>query len=155
MARRLFYLSIIQPDFDFGSSAFIPNILMSQRKRLVATWRRAVREVAGSGYQEDVAPLLKDLMIDPIANTDGAQHVAVTTFRCGHGTAPPDLRKKLKSVDHGRTITRGASGNYVPFRSSSTSGTVYRFPIVLPLLGTLFPMNYKKQVLLIVLKGST
>ena len=66
VARRLFYLSIIQPDFDFGSSAFIPNILMSQRKRLVATWRRAVRAVAGSGYKEDVAPLLKELMIDPI-----------------------------------------------------------------------------------------
>ena len=29
------------------------------------------------------------------------------------------------------------------------------FPIVLPLFGTLFPLNYKKQVLLIVLKGST
>ena len=44
-------------------------------------------------------------------------------FRCRHGTTPPDLRKKLRSVDHGRT-TRGASGNYVPYRSSSTSGTV-------------------------------
>ena len=75
-------------------------------------------------------------------------------FRCRHGTAPPDLRKKLKSVDHGRT-TRGASGNYVPFRSSSTSGTVSFSLIVLPLFGTLFPTNYKKQVLLIVLKGST
>ena len=31
----------------------------------------------------------------------------------------------------------------------------YLFPIVLPLFGTLFPTNYKKQVLLIVLKGST
>ena len=31
----------------------------------------------------------------------------------------------------------------------------YLFPIVLPLFGTLFPMNYKKQILLIVLKGST
>ena len=95
---------------------------MSQRKRLVATWQRAVRAVAGSGYQEDVAPLLKELMIDPIEHRC-AQHVAVTTFRCRHGTAPPDLRKKLKSVDHGRT-TRGASGNYVPYCSSSTSGTV-------------------------------
>ena len=65
---------------------------------------------------------LKELMIDPIEQR-WAQHVAVTTFRCRHGTAPPDLRKKLKSVDHGRT-TRGASGNYVPYRSSSTSGTV-------------------------------
>ena len=72
--------------------------------------------------KEDVAPLLKELMIDPIEHR-WAQHVAVTTFRCRHGTAPPDLRKKLKSVDHGRT-TRGASGNYVPYRSSSTSGTV-------------------------------
>ena len=119
VARRLFYLSIIQPYFDFGSSAFTPNILMSQRKRLVATWRRAVRAMAGRGYQEDAAPLLKKLMIDH----RWAQHVAVTTFRCRHGTAPPDPRKKLKTVDHGHT-TRGASGNYVPCRSSSTSGTV-------------------------------
>ena len=105
VARRLFYLSIIQPDFDFGSLAFIPNILMSQRKRLVVTRRRAVRAVA-RGYQKDVAPLLNELMIDQIEHR-WAQHVAVTTFRCRHGTAPPDLRKKLKSVDHGRT-TRGA-----------------------------------------------
>ena len=87
VARRLFYLSIIQPDFDFGSSAFIPNILMSQWKRLVATSRRAVIAVAGSGYQEDVGPLLKELMIDQIEHR-WAQHVAVTTFRCRHGTAP-------------------------------------------------------------------
>ena len=134
VARRLFYLSIIQPDFDFGSSAFIPNILMSQRRRLVATWRRAVRAVAGSGYKEDVAPLLKELMIDHIEHR-WAQHVAVTTFRCRRGTAPPDLRKKLKSVDHGRT-TRGASGNFVPYRSSSTSGTV-SFSNRAPLIGDL------------------
>ena len=121
VARRFFYLSIIRPDFDFGSSAFIPNILMSQRKRLVATWRRAVRAVAGSGYKEYVAPLLKELMIDPIEHR-WAQHVAVTTFRCRHGTAPPNLRKKLKSVDHGRT-TIGPSGNHLPSRSSPTSGT--------------------------------
>ena len=70
VARRLFYLSIIQPDFDFGSSAFIPNILMSQRKRLVATWRRAVRAVAGRGYQEDVAPLWRNWWLTPL-NTDG------------------------------------------------------------------------------------
>ena len=150
VARRLFYLSIIQPDFDFGSSAFIPNILMSQRKRLVATWRRAVRAVAGSRYQEDVAPLLKALMIDPIEHR-WAQHVAVTTFRCRHGTAPPDLRKKLKSVDHGRT-TRGASGNYVPYRSFSTSGTV-SFSNRAPLIWNSLPNL--KQILLIVLKGST
>ena len=205
---------------------------MSQRKRLVATWRRAVRAVAGSGYKEDVAPLLKELMIDPIEHR-WAQHVAVTTFRCRYGTAPPDLRKKLKSVDHGRT-TRGTSGNYYPgqkkrtiieirgeknavprviscsirrdqrraspirdcprllpcadrawssmishveqrsFRCESRGwfffffgqGSMchtalpqpleqYLFPIVLPLFGALFPTKYKKQVLLIVLKGST
>ena len=141
MARRLFYLSIIQPDFDFGSSAFIPNIVMSQRKRLVATWRRAVRAVAGSGYQEDVAPLLKALMIDPIEHR-WAQHVVVTTFRCRHGTAPPDLRKKLKSVDHGRT-TRGASGNYVPYRSSSTSGTV-SFSNRAPLIWNSLPIELQE-----------
>ena len=31
----------------------------------------------------------------------------------------------------------------------------YLFPIVLPLFGNLFLTNYKKQVMLIVLKGST
>ena len=39
---------------------------------------------------------LKEMMIDPIAHR-WAQHFAVTTFRCRHGTAPPNLRKKLKS----------------------------------------------------------
>ena len=124
VARRLFYLSIIQPDFDFGSPAIIPNILMSQRKRLVATWRRAARNMAGRGYQKDVTPLLKELMIDPIEHR-WAQHGTVTTFRCRHGTAPPDLRKKLQRAwTMDAQPLRGASGNYLPCRSSSTSGTV-------------------------------
>ena len=114
VARRLFYLSIIQPDFDFGSSAFIPNILMSQRKRLVATWRRAVRAVAFEGT--DDWPTWTQM--GPACSRN---HLPLQTWHCP--PPPPDLRKKLKSVDHGRT-TRGASGNYVPYRSSSTSGTV-------------------------------
>ena len=63
-------------------------------------------------------------MIDPMEHR-WAQHVAVTTFRCRHGTAPPDIlgrNWRAWSMD-GRT-TSGASGNYVPYRSSSTSRTV-------------------------------
>ena len=108
---------------------------MSQRKRLVATWRRAVRAVAGSGYQEDVAPLLKALMIDPIEHR-WAQHVAVTTFRCRHGTAPPDLRKKLKSVD--MDAQQEAPQETMCHIALLQPLEQYLFPIVLPLFGTLF-----------------
>ena len=113
--------------------------------------------MAGRGYQEDViiTPLLKELMIDPVEHR-WAQHGAVTTFRCRHGTVPPDLRKKLKSVDHGRTTAerRLRKLRLICHVALPQPLEQHLFPIALPLFETLFPMNYKKRVLLFVLKGS-
>ena len=98
---------------------------------------------------QEVAPLLKELMIDPI-ELRRAQHVALTTFRCRHGTAPPDLRKKLKM-----DAQQEAPQESMCHIARPQPLEQFLFPIVLPLFETLFPMNFKKQVLLFVLKGST
>ena len=68
-------------------------------------------------------------------------------------------RTLIRDNTHDLNNTRGHT-------TRGTSGTMchialpqpleqYLFPIVLPIFGTLFPTNYKKQVLLIVFKGST
>ena len=64
-SRRAFFLSVIQPDLEYAASAIVPSIAASQKNRLLATWRRAVRCAAGSGYQENVAPLVKQLTFFP------------------------------------------------------------------------------------------
>ena len=62
-ARRAFFLSVIQPDLDYAASAIVPSMAVSQKNRLLAPLRRVVRCAAGSGYQDNVAPLVKQLKI--------------------------------------------------------------------------------------------
>ena len=62
-ARRAFFLSVIHPDLEYAASAIVPSMAVSQKNRLLATWRRAVPCAAGSGYQDNVAPLVKQLKI--------------------------------------------------------------------------------------------
>ena len=49
----------IQPDLEYAASAIVASMAVSQTNSLLATWRRAVRCAAGSGYHDNVAPLVK------------------------------------------------------------------------------------------------
>ena len=48
-ARRAFFLSVIQPDLEYAASAIVPSMAVSQKNRLLATWRRQF------GVQQEVA----------------------------------------------------------------------------------------------------
>ena len=85
-ARRAFFLSVIQPDLEYAASAIVPSMAVSQKNRLLATWRRAVRGAAGRGYQDNVAPLVKQLKIVSLEHRWALQ-VAEIVFRCNHGSA--------------------------------------------------------------------
>ena len=62
-ARQTFFLSVIQPDLEYAASAIVPSMAVSQKNRLLVTWRKAVRCAAGSGYQDNVTPLVKQLLL--------------------------------------------------------------------------------------------
>ena len=119
-ARRTFFLSVIQPDLEYAASAIVPSMAVSQMNRLLATWRRAVRCAAGSGYQDNVAPLVKQLKIVSLEHR-WALEVAEVVFRCKHGSAPSALKDKLRRNNHGAR-TRGSKESYLPYRPSSLSG---------------------------------
>ena len=107
-ARRAFFLSVIQPDLEYAASAIVPSMAASQKNRLLATWRRAVWCAAGSGYQENVAPLVKQLKIVSLEHRWALQ-VAEIVFRCNHGSAPSSsaLKDKSRRNNHGAR-TRGS-----------------------------------------------
>ena len=93
---------------------------VSQKNRLLATWRRAVRCAAGSGYQDKGGTPCKLLKIVSLEHRWALQ-VAEIVFRCKHGSAPSALKDKLRRNNHGAR-TRGSKESYLPYRPSSLSG---------------------------------
>ena len=57
-ARRQFFLSVIHPDFEYCAPVFITSLPASERQRLLATYRRAVRATAEAHLHDycDVLP---------------------------------------------------------------------------------------------------
>ena len=47
MARRQYFVSVIQPDLEYAASATIPFMPTGQQDRLLVLWRKAVRCMAG------------------------------------------------------------------------------------------------------------
>ena len=99
---------------------------------------RAVRFAAGSGYQDNVAPLVKQLKIVSLEHRWALQ-VAEIVFRCNHGSAPSALKDKLRPNNHGAR-TRGSKESYLPYRPS------HLFQTVLPWCGTLFRVPCNKSL---------
>ena len=51
MARRQFFISVIQPDLEYGVVAFFPSLPATERQRLLSLFRRGVRAAAGAHPQ--------------------------------------------------------------------------------------------------------
>ena len=65
-ARRQFLISVIQHDLNYAAPATVPFMPATQRNRLCALWRKAVRCAAGVNEQDDLSPLLSALKLTPI-----------------------------------------------------------------------------------------
>ena len=96
-SRRLFFLNVIQPDFEYAASAIVTSMPFSRKQRLLSLWRRSVRCTAGIGWQEDVTSVLKDIRLAPLTNW-WALKIAIVVRRCYFKTAPPELCKKLSRI---------------------------------------------------------
>ena len=121
-ARRQFFVSVIQPDFEYAASTFVPTMSTAQKNRLLGLWRKAIRCTAGATWQCAVGPLLVELRLSNIEHLWALQ-LALMVQKCHLGTAPQDICKKLKRTKHSHE-TRGNQSCFTPFRPLTTSGSV-------------------------------
>ena len=80
-ARRQFLLSVIQPDFEYCSVAFLTSLPVRERERLLATYRRALRAMAGADLHDDCDAIAKQHSILPILQRWLSQ-LALFAFEC-------------------------------------------------------------------------
>ena len=119
-ARRLFYLAVIQPDFEYAATATIPFMSTSLRDRLFSVWRRAVRRcVAGAIWQAEIASILKNKRLTSIEHRWALQF-AVVVRRCVQKSAPLSLCTRLSFTEHPYQ-TRGSGNSLQPARLSLLS----------------------------------
>ena len=125
MARRQFFVSVIQPDLEYAASATIPFMPTGQQDRLLALWRKAVRCMAGVQHQDDVLPLIRNLKLTHLTHCWSLQLVT-TIRRCHQQSAPVLLLEKLSFHKHQHgTYTRGRQqGDFRPFQPASLAGRV-------------------------------
>ena len=98
-ARRQFFISVVQPDFEYAASTFVPTMSAAQKNRLLGLWRKAIRCTAGATWQCAVDPLLVELRLSNIEHLWAVQ-LALVVQKCHLGTAPQDICKKLVSKSH-------------------------------------------------------
>ena len=141
-ARRSFLISVIQPDFEYASIVYVPCMMAGLRNRLEAVWRRAVRCAGGSGYQENIAPLLEDLKMTNI-RTRWILQYAIFVRRCHRKQAPSSVCNKLTATRHSHS-TRGSKHSYRPLRPSTNAGCV-SFSNRAPLLWNALPSDVQDE----------
>ena len=131
-ARRQFFLSVINPDFEYCASVFITSLPASERQRLLATYRRAVRATAGAHLHDDCDVLARQLRILPLVQC-WLIRMCMFTFECPNQPASPALGSMLRALKSPYP-TRGQSvGDLVVPRFCKKAGTLsfsYRMPLI-------------------------
>ena len=64
--RRMFFLSVIQPDLEYAIVAFVASMAAADQNRLLALHRKCVRIVGGAHPQADTEELYVRLNIVPL-----------------------------------------------------------------------------------------
>ena len=121
-ARRLYFLSVIQPDLEYAACVTVPTMTNHLRDRLLAVWRKSVRCIAGVKWHDEVPPLLDKLRLTHLKHRWLLQ-TAINIRRCHMGCAPEPLCCKLKRTVH-PYATRGNNHSYRPFVSSTLYGSM-------------------------------
>ena len=121
-ARRLFLLSVIQPELEYAACVTVPTMSGALKDRLLSVWRKAVRCASGAKWQDAVPPLVDKLRITPISHRWLLQYVKVIR-RCHSNCAPLPLSNKLDRTSHCYHI-RGNKNTFTPSLSSTRSGCV-------------------------------
>ncbi len=141
-ARRLYLLSVIQPDLEYAAATVITSMSATQRSRLKGLWRKAVRCFSGASWKEDVSPILRENSLTPIDHRWALQ-VGVAVRRCQENAAPSALCGKLHRYEHSY-ITRGKTNCFRPYRPATYSGSVC-FSNIGPLLWNALPAHVRQE----------
>ena len=141
MARRQFFVSMIQPDLEYAPSATIPFMPTGQQDRLklLAFWRKAVSCMAGAQPQHDVSPLIRNLKLTHLTHRWSLK--LVTTIRRYHQQSAPVLLLEKPSFhehQHGTRGRRQGDFSYRPFQPASLAGCI-SFTNRAPLLWSMLP----------------
>ena len=113
----------------------------SNRNRLLALWRKAVRCAAGADWQSEIKPLLVKLRLSHLEDNWALQLALVR--RCHLNIAPGELCKSINRVCHNYG-TRGNALDFLPFRPNSGAGSIC-FSNCAPLLWNSLPDNLKQN----------
>ena len=133
-ARRLFFISVIQPCLEYGAVVTCTALNQRDRDRLLALHRRGVRVVCGASSRDDVAPFMATLQVSKLESRWLVQ-LLVFAFRClslNAASAPTCLRE-LFFKGPSNYNTRGiASGSLVvPLRGSKCGRNCFDFRLTM------------------------
>ena len=121
-ARRLYFISVIQPDLEYAMSAILPSMSEFNRNRLHGAWRKAIRCAAGLGYHGSIDEAVKCVHVTKV-DCRWALQFAMIVRRCHLSIAPADLCNKLSRPRHSFE-TRGQKSSFRPLRVLSHAGTL-------------------------------
>ena len=114
----------------------------SNRSRLLALWRKAVRCAAGADWQSEIKPLLVKLRLSHIED-HWALQLALVVRHCHLKIAAGELCNRINRVCH-HYATRGNCLDFRPFRPNSRAGSIC-FSNGAPLLWNFLPDNLKQN----------
>ena len=114
----------------------------SNRSRLLALWRKAVRCAAGADRQSEIKPLLVKLRLSHLED-HWALQLALVVRHCHLNIAPGELFKRINRVCHNHS-TRGNALDFRPFRPNSRDGSIC-FSNRAPILWNSLPDNLKQN----------
>ncbi len=86
MAKRQYYISVIQSDLEYGSNAFYSSLPQSAKDQLSRLGKRGIRSIVGAPPWTHTAPLFNTLNIFPILKRLELK-LLLLTYRCTHSLA--------------------------------------------------------------------
>ena len=139
-ARRQFFVSVIQPDLEYATSALQPS-RSCQLVNKIDFWRSGERPFdaypAGVHPQDHVLPLIGNLKLTLLSHRWSLQ-LFTTIRRCQQQSAPALLLEKLSFHEHQHGTCGRQQGDFRPFQPAPLAGRI-SFTNRAPLLWNMLP----------------
>ena len=119
--RRMYFLSIVQPDLEYAIVSFITSTSAADRNRLLALHRRGIRIVAGVHPQADVEELYEKLNIVPL-DVRWLLKLGLFAYSCHQPDSPPSLSNMFTPLSSHYATRASTCGKALVPRSNTMSG---------------------------------
>ena len=108
-SRRQYYVSVIQPDLEYGSTAFSSSLSAREKARLFQASRKGVCAIARASPWTPTTPLLKIFGLAPLSVRFDLK-LLLLTHRCVHSIASPLLCRQYKLRTQANSTYRTTRG---------------------------------------------